>query len=120
MDRKTSARVLRIGDEVNRTQQQPLGNTAGSRFFECLADVRGWPFGIAVEDLAEKRLFVPESGVEAGAVDAHSFGQIGKRRSLVTLAPKDLECASKAWSLSNPRGRPTAIPEPSDILYLSV
>jgi hypothetical protein len=50
-----------------------------------------WPGDISLDRLVEKGFFVAESGVHAGAVDAHGLLEVGQRCPIVTLAPKDLE-----------------------------
>src|SRR5437868_6264251 len=77
--------------------QDPLGDGAGRRLGQGLAEVGRRTLGVAVEHPAEEGLLVAEGGVEAGAVDAHGPGQLGQRRALVTLAPEHLERAVQGF-----------------------
>jgi hypothetical protein len=44
---------------------------------------------LTIKRFTEQGLLVPESGVEAGTVNAHGLGQIGKRGSFVAFLPED-------------------------------
>jgi hypothetical protein len=77
LDRETAAWILRIAEHLDGSEDESLNDAASSGLVECVLDVGGWAFRIALHDFAEESFLVAEGAVEAGAIDAHGFGEVG-------------------------------------------
>src|SRR5262249_6570548 len=85
---ETSTRVPRVGNEINSSGQELLGNGACGALGESLAYVGGRTLGVAVNCLTKKPFLAAEGGIKTRAVDTHGFGQVGKCGSFVSLMPE--------------------------------
>src|SRR5579864_5498402 len=85
LHQKTSVGVMPSRQHGGRSVQEPFYRLARGWLLQRVAQGGSGPLGVAIECFAEQGFLIPKSGVETGAVNAHSLGQIVQRRALVTL-----------------------------------